>query len=122
MLCETADWNLFNAVPVLQSVSLAAMRGEASCPCCSLHTIPCQSLAFFPCGMLQVFERLKACSAYIQLAQGFTKSTKTAEQKVAKAAAKLNKLQSLKDLQIVATAAAEPVELSHQNSAAAAQV
>ena len=70
----------------------------------------------------QVLDRLKACSAYIQLAQGFTKSTKTAEQKIAKAAAKLNKLQGLQDLQVVATAAAEAAQLARQQSLAAAQV
>eukprot|EP00878_Enallax_costatus_P008541 GHUV01008929.1.p1 GENE.GHUV01008929.1~~GHUV01008929.1.p1 ORF type:complete len:505 (+),score=223.55 GHUV01008929.1:730-2244(+) len=68
----------------------------------------------------QVLDRLKACSAYIQLAQSFTKSTKTAEQKIAKAAAKLNKLQGLQDLQTVATAAAEAAQLARQQSLAAA--
>jgi len=47
---------------------------------------------------LQVLERLKAASAFVTVAQTFTKSTKTAETKVARAAAKLNKLPSLQQL------------------------
>lgn len=80
------------------------------------------SIVFLVVDGLQVLDRLKACSAFIQLAQGFTKSTKTAESKIAKAAAKLSRLPSLQELQAVANAAAEAVQLARQHSAAAAKV
>jgi len=60
--------------------------------------------------LLQVLERLKAASAYVQLAQSFTKPTKAAESKLARAAAKLSKCTTLEVLQSQLQAAAEAAE------------
>jgi uncharacterized protein involved in exopolysaccharide biosynthesis len=62
------------------------------------------------CGLLQVLDRLKAASAYVQLAQSLTKLTKTAEGKLARAAAKLSKVPTLQALQAHLQAAVEAAE------------
>lgn len=66
-------------------------------------------LVWLLCG-LQVLDRLKAASAYVQLAQSLTKLTKTAEGKLARAAAKLAKVPALQVLQVQLQAAVEAAE------------
>jgi hypothetical protein len=59
---------------------------------------------------LQVLDRLKAASAYVQLAQSLTKLTKAAEGKLARAAAKLYKVPTLQTLQAQLQTAVEAAQ------------
>jgi hypothetical protein len=65
-----------------------------------------QSIVVFQCT-LQVLDRLKAASAFLQLAQSLTKPSKAADTKLAKAAAKLAKVPHLSALQAQLHAAVE---------------
>lgn len=62
------------------------------------------------CAFCQVLERLKAATAYVQLAQSLSKPAKAAETKLARAAAKLSKTTTLEVLQGQLQAALEAAE------------
>lgn len=59
---------------------------------------------------MQVLERLKAASAFVQLVQSLAKPTKAAEGRIARAAAKLGKVPGLQALQAQLQGAVEAAE------------
>jgi hypothetical protein len=69
---------------------------------------------------VQVLDRLKAASAFVQLVQTMSKPTKTAEGKIARAAGKLGKTSPLTTLQAQLQAAVEAAE-QHSSSFKAKQ-
>jgi hypothetical protein len=82
----------------------------ADCTCYSTGLILGCGLLHDIYTLLQVLDRLKAASAYVQLAQSLTKINKTAEAKLARAAAKVGKVPPLASLQAQLQAAVEAAE------------